>query len=230
MKTVNNKKFHDFESLSKAYNELQSEFTRRSQKLRELERELIEKEESSVEKLGQNPSDDKSIPQSCDKSAEQASQNSAETTNGAIVIAAFSEDGDKTTDFSSESREEDSPFDTDISAEENCPSERVTSTTLDADVEQPLAKGSTKDYNDPSSQSLFDEQLKLRLSDPAFIDEVILTDSFITSRIIAAYLTQLSGANVVSTLNGSMGKPFLSPVKRPKNLVEARAIAEQLLK
>lgn len=97
--------------------------------------------------------------------------------------------------------------------------------------EKPEKSGSAESgYNGvtPQPQDI-EEQIRLRLKDSKFIDEVIMADPEITSRIIAAYLTQLTSTRGIPTLNGGRGSTFFSPKQRVKSLSEARALAEKLL-
>lgn len=97
--------------------------------------------------------------------------------------------------------------------------------------EKPEKSGSAEGgYNGvmPQPQDI-EEQIRLRLKDAKFIDEVIMADPEITSRIIAAYLTQLTSTRGIPTLNGGRGSTFFSPKQRVKSLSEARALAEKLL-
>lgn len=205
MRTDKNKdKFKNEEELLKAYNELQAEFTKRCQRLAELENRSEESRDEGGEELT-IPTEDK--PQ-------------------------VEDDGDKEDDVSVVLLCEQIKEDADDRTKESLDDVLEQKETKSLCVEQPNNFGSTDmDYNGVSPQSIdTDALIRERLADPVFIDEVIMTDNNITSRIIAAYLGSLSGAGSVATLKSSAGSMFFSPIKRPKSLAEARAMAEKLLK
>jgi hypothetical protein len=67
------------------------------------------------------------------------------------------------------------------------------------------------------------------LRDEAFLETYILGNEAVTARVIARYLRTLAGVPAVSTLNGSLGRPALSPPLRPKTLEECKKLAEMML-
>lgn len=225
---MNNKdKFADKHELLKAYNALQAEFTKRCQRLKELERELSEKKTPSEEEpyVAEEKDTDslcEPIVEETDSLCEEIEDSLCEETEEPL---ADSDDEEVVGERTEEENSEEENF------VEKCGETLRKSEEEKRIVEQPAFAGSARDgYNGEEPQpSDIEERLKARLSDPDFIDREILTNSDITSRIIAAYLASLSGSESVSTL-GRTGSMFLSPVKKPKSLAEARALAEKLLK
>lgn len=202
MKLYKNKeKFANGEALLKAYTDLQAEFTRKCQKIKELE-------------------------EAADARRQEVNCQTEESINDISDDPTF----DKT-----EGEEERKIIGSDlIGTEEKIPQiqedETVTNYKNPLDEKSGKPDSAESVYNGEKPQTAdIDEQIRLKLCDPKFIDEVILNNPEITSRIIATYLTQLAGANSVKTLGKYGGRMFFSPAKRAKSLAEAREMAEKLL-
>lgn len=56
------------------------------------------------------------------------------------------------------------------------------------------------------------------------------SDESAAERAVEEYLLAVLSNKTVPSLNSDIGTPFLSPVRKAKNLGEARALAEKMLK
>ncbi len=68
------------------------------------------------------------------------------------------------------------------------------------------------------------------LKEDEFIDRFVMSEEEIKRRIIAQYLTSLSGGECPVTLGGRVGYTPLTPMAKPKSLAEAKKLAEIIIK
>lgn len=67
------------------------------------------------------------------------------------------------------------------------------------------------------------------LEDEEFVRENIFANERLKDAIVAMYLEDLCKTPSLSTLPSSMGRTPLSPIKRPKTLLECKALAEKII-
>lgn len=237
MKSKSKEKFTDFDELLNAYENLQSEFTRRCQRLKALEASLEKDKENDGYEVSEETRSE-----SCDCGVAGEEEEKQAKIEGSVENENSSEE-EKTEDtgeIAEEFGEEDAVGQVVyVQNERREVEESKESVTTDEDAEEkreiaveqtPKGDSARVGYNDDLSQPTdIDEQIRQRLKNPKFVDEVIMTDNEITSRIIAAYLTSIAGTGSVATIKSGAGSMFFSPIRRPKSLAEARALAEKLL-
>lgn len=77
------------------------------------------------------------------------------------------------------------------------------------------------------AQSVLEE--KKGETDEEIVQRIMSSDE-VRAKIIADYLKSLGSKNAVSVLNGQVGATPLTPVNKPKNLADAKKLAELLIK
>lgn len=226
-------KFKDVESLLKAYDALQAEFTKRCQLVKALEGEIeslrLSTNENSTEKdqaastafdkkpqtettcFSENSRDNLSTePVNADKSSEKIEQNYAELS---------SESNDKKTIDDGES------INAVLEFFQNYPSAVKYCGRLSYLI------GNGKANKENLLKAFLDVLLE-KAANPIPPDEVIyenLTPS-LKERIIKEYLISLRGEGKAATLIGGGGVIPLTPPLRPKNVAEAGALAKNIIK
>lgn len=226
-------KFKDVESLLKAYDALQAEFTKRCQLVKALEGEVeslrLSTNENSDEKV------EASLPV-CDKAAQTQtpyiSDNSRDdlSTEPVNVDEAFEKNEKIGTELSSESNDEKTLDDGEsinavLEFFQNYPSAIKYCGRLSNLIENRKA---TKE----NLLKAFIEVLLEKIENPIPSEEIIyenLTPS-LKERIIKEYLISLRGEGKITTLLGGGGVIPLTPPLRPKNVAEAGALAKNIIK
>lgn len=74
------------------------------------------------------------------------------------------------------------------------------------------------------------EAQAVNLEDDEFISRNILPSEKINNLVISKYLQALSNLGSVQVLGARLGSTALSPIKRPKNLEEAKKLADIMIK
>lgn len=226
-------KFKDVESLLKAYDALQAEFTKRCQLVKALEGEV----ESLKLSINENSAEKgESVSAICDKKAQTESpcrfENSRDnlSTEPVNVEKTLEQNDRNGVELSSESNDEKTIDD----------GESVNA-VLEFFQNYPYAIKYCKRLSDligsgkATKENLlkaFIEVLLEKVERPIPSEEIIyenLTPS-LKERIIKEYLISLRGEGKIATLIGGGGVIPLTPPLRPKNVAEAGALAKNIIK
>ncbi|MCL2255831.1 MAG: hypothetical protein FWC11_03115 [Firmicutes bacterium] len=73
-------------------------------------------------------------------------------------------------------------------------------------------------------------RLNEKLNDEEFVQNNILNNDFIVAKVVAKYLASLGEEQGAVTLNSAIGRSALTPLAKPRNLREAKAIADKLFR
>lgn len=210
-------KFKDVESLLKAYDALQAEFTKRCQRVKALEGEVERLSLSTSEKSG----NDETVSEEEAKGREEFKSaipvNADEINSNAVL----SQDSPERYDGFLEEEN----FDTILNFFKNYPS----AVKFSEDLLKGLSRGKVKE------EDLFKSFVKsLLANDEKIKSEEISYDKITPSmkeRIIKEYLVSLKdGVTRPTTLLSGEGVIPLSPPVRPKNIAEAGALAKKIIK
>lgn len=97
-------------------------------------------------------------------------------------------------------------------------------------LEEEKKEDALNQVNDSSTNaSLFADNMQSYLNDEDFIEKFILNNEFIKDRIIKEYLNSLSKNTSVLTLSSKVGGLPKTVLAKPKNLQEAKDLAEFFL-
>ncbi len=216
-------KFKDVDALARAYGSLQAEFTRRSQRLKELEREAEKRKrvedacEERVEKLRKNARAHRAAAREFDEFLSDVGQPLAEI--GEETTGAFEPSSVTVTDA------ETTPEETGkvSSGENEAVTDKAENVGSVGEKESILHGASTVGAKEISSVALGGESLS---SDELY--EKVCQDEALRLRIIGEYLSSIRKSEAPLTLGGAMTP--LTPPKRARTIGTANAMALQYFK
>ncbi|MDR3022325.1 MAG: hypothetical protein LBU60_06615, partial [Clostridiales bacterium] len=73
-----------------------------------------------------------------------------------------------------------------------------------------------------------DDFLLQKLEDSDFIEQCILNNSSIVSKVVQNYIAQIQSTPSIITLSNRLGSAAMTPYKQPKTLTDAKKIADEL--
>jgi len=216
-------KFKDAKSLLEAYNNLESEFTRKSQLLKQLqndnskaEEEVLVLQDSDAEMENANVLSQEILKPQVDnfKTADIENNN----TNAAKVLEPLGDDNwqTKVTEFLNK---------------------HPNAKEFAAEITKTIMKNTALASDENALELAYRDVLANRyrsdndvISDPEFVSNFVLNNNDIKQQIIKQYLNQVQNNNVPQLITGKQHSHVGMPtVDKPKNLAEAKLIVERML-
>jgi hypothetical protein len=216
---INLGKFKDVGSLLNAYNSLEAEFTRRSQRLKEMEgTKKADKDAQSTVNI-----------------------NGTESTAADADLKTFISEGDLKNDNENENISDSEKNE----KKENYDNMKIENEVKDFLQKFPDAAKFTKeisdiaannkDYNSGFLQRAYVQLLQNRLSgseklltDENHLKNVILNNSTLKEAVIREYLNKIKSGNKITLLSEN-GKGVITPPKKPKTIEQAGLLAKEFL-